>query len=521
MLKSVAHGNGVTVTHGLDPHGMRRPGSIATSGVTGTPGNWDSGAYAYDGAGNVTRIGEEWYTYDLVSRLAAHRTGPQCQGNNESGYLYDPLGNMTMNYYFCGAGEGWGEYWPDPSTNRLAMQSYDASGNTLETVGAANFETLGYYPFNDLRSAVGTGLNRTYAYTADGERLVDYDVLANPPDGLFTVTLRDLGGKALRSFQVTTGQPGTWTEKEDWIYRDGQLLAAVDTTVQGGVARHFHLDHLGTPRLITSASGAGLESHTYLPFGLEVTDLGPLFERMKFTGHERDLASGLDYMHARYYSPYVNRFLSVDPGRDTDSERPQSWNLYSYARNNPVKHVDTNGAETTLFFVSGFPEHVFLSVSAAGGELVASPSGSHPDRELSWGSRGEGVRTALAYLRDGFNVLAVGYALAASQEQDLFGNLVATGRLDPVSNPLQSISDWGGIGGPYCSQVVAGEILKVEPGAFPALQVAETLTPLDPFLTPGSLLIGVLLDPRVTSVEVWGLEDVDRLIMSTGDPAEK
>jgi RHS repeat-associated protein len=344
MLKSVAHGNGVTVTHGLDSHAMRRPGSIATSGVTGTPGNWDSGAYAYDGAGNITRIGEEWYTYDLVSRLAAHRTGPdsQCQGNNQSGYLYDPLGNMEMGYFLCGAGEGWGYYWPDPSTNRLAMQSYDASGNTLETAGAANFETLAYYPFNDLRSAVGTGLNRLYGYTADGERLVDYDAQPNPPAGPFTITLRDLGGKVLRSFETTTGSPATWTEKEDWIYRDGQLLATVDTTVQGGVARHVHLDHLGTPRLITSASGVGLETHTYLPFGLEVTEVGPLFERMKFTGHERDLTSGLDYMHARYYSQYVNRFLSPDPVRG-DPRRPQTWNAYTYALNNPMRFTDPTG----------------------------------------------------------------------------------------------------------------------------------------------------------------------------------
>jgi RHS repeat-associated protein len=348
MLKSVAHGNGVTVTHGLDPHGMRRPGSIATSGVTGTPGNWNSGAYAYDGAGNITRVGEEWYTYDLVSRLAANSypmPEGECPTSLQSlAYTYDPLGNMTSWTYNC---SGTHTYSVDPSTNRLTTQTYDPSGNALTTVGEANAETLAYYPFNDLRSAVGTGLNRLYGYTADGERLVDYDAQPNPPAGPFTITLRDLTGKVLRSFQVTTGQPGTWTEKEDWIYRDGQLLATVDTTVQGGVARHVHLDHLGTPRLITSASGVGLETHTYLPFGLEVTDLGPLFERMKFTGHERDLASGLDYMHARYYSPYANRFLSVDPGK-ADAGVPQSWNRYAYVLGNPLKYTDPEGEVVCL-----------------------------------------------------------------------------------------------------------------------------------------------------------------------------
>ena len=350
MLKSVVHGNSVTVTHGLDPHAMRRPGSIATSGVTGTPGNWASGAYAYDGAGNITRIGEEWFTYDLVSRLAANSypmPEGECPTSLQSlAYTYDPLGNMTSWTYNC---SGTHTYSVDASTNRLTTQDYDFAGNALTTVGEANAETLAYYHFNDLRSAVGTGLNRLYGYTADGERLVDYDAQPNPPAGPFTITLRDLGGKVLRAFQVTTGQPGTWTEKEDWITRDGQLLATVDTTVQGGVARHVHLDHLGTPRLITSASGAGLESHTYLPFGLEVTELGPLSERMKFTGHERDLASGLDYMHARYYSQYVNRFLSVDKGRAKPGS-PQGWNRYAYARGNPLNRIDLDGLEDVLVF---------------------------------------------------------------------------------------------------------------------------------------------------------------------------
>ncbi|HQN10444.1 MAG TPA: RHS repeat-associated core domain-containing protein, partial [Thermoanaerobaculia bacterium] len=51
----------------------------------------------------------------------------------------------------------------------------------------------------------------------------------------------------------------------------------------------------------------------------------------------------LDYMHARYYSPVVGRFLSIDPGRDWNAREPQSWNLFSYARNNPLRYVDPDG----------------------------------------------------------------------------------------------------------------------------------------------------------------------------------
>ena len=50
--------------------------------------------------------------------------------------------------------------------------------------------------------------------------------------------------------------------------------------------------------------------------------------------------SGYDgYMHARYYSPNLGRFLSVDPvGGKVGSS--QSWNRYSYVTNNPLVFVD-------------------------------------------------------------------------------------------------------------------------------------------------------------------------------------
>ncbi len=90
--------------------------------------------------------------------------------------------------------------------------------------------------------------------------------------------------------------------------------------------------------------------HAYLPFGGEATYFAQDFERMKFTGHERDLAdpsspaADLDYMHARHYNFLTGRFLSIDKlgGRPAV---PQSWNRYSYARGNPMSLVDPNGLE--------------------------------------------------------------------------------------------------------------------------------------------------------------------------------
>jgi len=61
----------------------------------------------------------------------------------------------------------------------------------------------------------------------------------------------------------------------------------------------------------------------------------------KFTGKERDSETDLDYFGARYYSNGPGRFTSPDPlldsGRPWD---PQTWNRYSYVRNNPISRID-------------------------------------------------------------------------------------------------------------------------------------------------------------------------------------
>jgi RHS repeat-associated protein len=62
------------------------------------------------------------------------------------------------------------------------------------------------------------------------------------------------------------------------------------------------------------------------------------------TGKERDTETGLDFFEARYYSGAQGRFTSADlPFADQTEDDPQSWNLYAYARNNPLNSIDPTG----------------------------------------------------------------------------------------------------------------------------------------------------------------------------------
>lgn len=67
-------------------------------------------------------------------------------------------------------------------------------------------------------------------------------------------------------------------------------------------------------------------------------------ETIEFTGKERDTETGLDYFGARYLSAAQGRFTSPDfPLLDQNLGDPQSWNLYSYVRNNPLIFTDPTG----------------------------------------------------------------------------------------------------------------------------------------------------------------------------------
>lgn len=54
--------------------------------------------------------------------------------------------------------------------------------------------------------------------------------------------------------------------------------------------------------------------------------------------------TGLDYFGARYFSGALGRFTSPDEVfADQQPGDPQSWNLYAYVRNNPLRYTDPTG----------------------------------------------------------------------------------------------------------------------------------------------------------------------------------
>ncbi len=392
MVASVGHGNNTSETISVASHGMRRPHEIQIN--TGG-NNLSLGIHSYDGAGNLYSrsgtAGTESYFYDQASRLKKFRL---TSGNFE-GYSYDAYGNLTRVDFFDGSTTTGTTFAVNSARNRLSAGMYDGRGN-LEQWGGER------YSYDALDAMTHRNFpSESYVYTADGERLANLRYTSGTSFGSETWTMRGLDGKVLRRWEHSLqpagtllfadgfetgntsawdttvgafaspppssstasgmvaeiptkgdfgGTQGTWLWTKDYIYRNGVMLAAATNESGNDATIHFAVNHLGTPQIITNAIGQINEIEHYWGFGGLAGNTEPGNETQRFTGHERDFHlndnenDDLDYMHARYCSPHLRRFLSVDPARSSAKPGvPQSWNRYSYARNNPVKFVDPDG----------------------------------------------------------------------------------------------------------------------------------------------------------------------------------
>jgi len=145
------------------------------------------------------------------------------------------------------------------------------------------------------------------------------------------------------------------------------MLPAPALAQTGQVVEYYHLDALGSVRVVTDQAGQVIARHDFLPFGEEWPAPQPTTKEKKlFTGHERDAETGLDYFGARYYRPQVARFTTIDPvytwGENLAD--PQRWNRYAYARNNPLKFTDPDGRMPLPLITGAIGSAVYIAWNA-------------------------------------------------------------------------------------------------------------------------------------------------------------
>jgi RHS repeat-associated protein len=285
--------------------------------------------------GNVIRIANNIagsagrsvnYAYDWLNRIASAYTdatsGTGCWSETYSIDRYGNLMAINGKSGYSGCTQESGLSVTLNSSNQVTGPgtfTYDAAGNLTGEPSPSCLTSVTYDAEDHVTSACGV----TYYYDGDGKRV------------------RKSGG--ILYWYGTGSDPlvetdGNGNLPNEYIFFGGKRIARRDSS---GNVEYYVVDHLGSSRVVTNASGAVLESCDYYPYGASNCSPSSINNYL-FTAKERDSESGLDNFGARYYSSQYGRFMSPDPvgGKRDD---PQSLNKYSYVRNNPLSRTDPTG----------------------------------------------------------------------------------------------------------------------------------------------------------------------------------
>jgi RHS repeat-associated protein len=227
---------------------------------------------------------------------------------------------------------------------------HDASGNMTAT---SNLSALMWDHDGLLVSAnLGGGGTAYFTYDAAGQRVRKAVVRQQK-----TLDRIYVGG--FERYRETSGAT-VFLERISVHVEDGQRrFALVETktvdTSAGPSAALIRLqfpNQLGSACLETEPTGAPISYEEYFPFGGSSYRAGDVDKRYRFSSKERDEESGLYYHGARYYAPWLARWVSCDPAGLADGPNP-----YVYARNRPTCLTDPTGmASQDYSAVASVPE---------------------------------------------------------------------------------------------------------------------------------------------------------------------
>jgi RHS repeat-associated protein len=307
-------------------------------------------------------------TWDDASRARLpHPHDGQTMRNYLEQYAYDALGNFERLTHRAVNGHWTRTYaYAEPSrieptraNNRLSgtvviadggpplTESYahDAHGNMT----AMPHLSLMVWDFQDRLQATarqvvehGDGETTYYVYDGGGRRVRKVTERAN---GQVKDERIYLGG-----FELYRRHGAAPLARETLHITDGGHSIALvetrtDTAAPEELIRYQFGNHLGSAALELDAEGRIVSYEEYYPYGATSYQAGPSaaevgLKRYRYSGMERDEESGFAYHQARYYLPWLGRWLSADP-----SGLRSGLNLYGFCHGNPISFSDVNGRD--------------------------------------------------------------------------------------------------------------------------------------------------------------------------------
>ncbi|MCM2360537.1 RHS repeat-associated core domain-containing protein [Pseudomonas sp. SR18] len=350
-------------------------------------------AYTYDPVGNILSLSDraqptQWhsntriearnrYEYDTLYQLTlatgwenARSTAGQAPppqvlfGATDDGlwrpytqrYTYDEGGNLTLVRHASGIGSGY--------TRRMTL-----APDSNRAVPGDSPPTAAAFDGNGNQRMLGSGQQMVWNVRNQLAYVTQVVRAEGEPD--VEAYLYDAQGQ--RVLKVRRNQVGDTSHTQRTYYlpglqmhwRRGQRLNLLDLDVEGSRVTvlqwehgrpdgldaeqvQFHvLDHLNSSLLVVDEQGRLLSQEGYYPYGATSwsasrTAIQGDDRLYRYAGKERD-ATGLYYYGARYYAPWLQRWISPDPAGDGDG-----LNLYAMVRGNPLRFTDAWGGQATF-----------------------------------------------------------------------------------------------------------------------------------------------------------------------------
>jgi RHS repeat-associated protein len=294
--------------------------------------------YQYDRIGRLTHIIRPNGTtcriaLDAASQLLSMKEAKSGKLFSYLNFQYDAAGQIKNRFYAPLVQAAWQQptfaatYDDD---NRLLTVNgnaitHDADGNMTfgpisRSVGVPPTSiSLTYNSRNQLTNASG----ESYIYDAEGRRRSITDSTGTTRDVI------DPSGKLL----IRHGPNGL---KTYYVYGLGLLYEAN----QANQTKTYHFDQVGSTIVRTNDAGNVIGRAAYSAYGLIMLKEGDLETPFLYNGQAGVITekNGLLHMRARYYSPYLMRFLNADPIGFSGGS-----NWFAYADGNPISLNDPFG----------------------------------------------------------------------------------------------------------------------------------------------------------------------------------
>ncbi|MCF8449458.1 MAG: RHS repeat-associated core domain-containing protein [Taibaiella sp.] len=334
---------------------------------------------------------------------------------------------------------------------------YDNRGNMVD--GMNHLLSMTYNEENRLEQVeINSSQTACYQYDHDGQRV--RKVITNTSAAIRQV--RKYVGNWEVYQKIDTGTNTVILERETLHVEDDQKrIALIDTptvdtlsTGESQLLRYQHSNNINTASLELDENAAVITYEEYYPYGNTSFQGGRTvaecsLKRYRYTGKERDEETGLNYHGARYYAPWLARWMACDPINDelyNYSSKSRQGNInrhyakftasvFEYCYANPVRFIDTKGEQpyappqleydwftNTILRIFVLPVvYIYASLKAS----AAKEKASKPPRETEitdsvrrWGDRLTGATFAVSVGIDLFTNEALNAKYGASAIQN-------------------------------------------------------------------------------------------------------